>query len=69
MSPDRADRAVRAAVDELRAIRSNDPCASIAMTTIKATIHTLETRWLPDRPSDTTKGHDETGRRGVMGDS
>jgi hypothetical protein len=37
---------VRAAIEELRSIRSTDPCASIAMTTIKATIHTLETRWL-----------------------
>lgn len=35
---------------ELRAVRSSDPCASIAMTTIKATIHTLETRWLDRRP-------------------
>ena len=44
---------VRAAVDELRSIRSNDPCASIAMATIKATIHTLETRWLAaDRTDD-----------------
>ena len=39
-------RAVAAAIRDLRAIRSNDPCAAIAMTTIKATIHTLETRWL-----------------------
>lgn len=45
MSDDRCT-AVRAAVAELRSIRSTDPCASIAMTTIKATIHTLETRWL-----------------------
>lgn len=37
---------VVAAVRDLRAIRSNDPCAAIAMTTIKATIHTLETRWM-----------------------
>lgn len=44
----RAD--VLAAVEELRSIRSTDPCAAIANTTIKATIHTLETRWLVDRP-------------------
>lgn len=43
--------AVRDAVDELRAIRSTDPCASLAMTTIKATIHTLETRWLSPGPN------------------
>lgn len=39
-------RDVETAIDELRAIRSSDPCAAIAMTTIKATIHTLETHWL-----------------------
>lgn len=50
----------RAAVEELRAIRSSDPCASIAMTTIKATIHTLETRWLPVRPTGAA-GQDEDG--------
>ena len=49
MSDDRCT-AVRAAVAELRSIRSTDPCASIAMTTIKATIHTLETRWLVAGP-------------------
>lgn len=38
---------VEAAVRELRAVRSSDPCASLAITTVKATIHTLETRWLP----------------------
>jgi hypothetical protein len=38
---------VRSTIQELRAIRSTDPCAAIAMTTIKATIHTLETRWSP----------------------
>ena len=31
-------------------MRSTDPCASIAMTTIKATIHTLESRWLVAGP-------------------
>lgn len=36
---------VTAAIDELRAIRSSDPCAAIAMTTIKATIHTLDRHW------------------------
>lgn len=43
---------VLAAIEELRAIRSTDPCAAIAMTTIKATIHTLETRWLPPNGDD-----------------
>lgn len=51
MSDDRRT-AVRAAVAELRSIRSNDPCAAIAMTTIKATIHTLETRWLVPGPAE-----------------
>ena len=37
---------VVAAIRDLRSIRSNDPCATIAITTIKATIHTLESRWL-----------------------
>lgn len=50
--------AVRAAIDELRSIRSTDPCASIAITTIKATIHTLETRWLTDVP---TEADDDAG--------
>ena len=45
--PQRSD--VDQAIDELRTIRSTDPCAAIAMTTIKATIHTLETRWLGQR--------------------
>lgn len=40
---------VREAIRELRSIRSYDPCAAQALTTIKATIHTLETRWLPAR--------------------
>lgn len=39
--------AVELAIAELRSIRSNDPTAAIAMTTIKATIHTLESRWRP----------------------
>lgn len=44
---------VREAIRELRSIRSYDPCAAQALTTIKATIHTLETRWLRARgPSD-----------------
>lgn len=47
-APRPAHDPVRAAVDELRAIRSTDPCASIAITTVKATIHTLETRWIGD---------------------
>ncbi|MFP5487181.1 MAG: hypothetical protein ACLGHQ_02595 [Acidimicrobiia bacterium] len=38
--------AVRAAIVELRSIRSTDPCAAIAVTTIKATVHTLETHWI-----------------------
>ena len=38
-------------------MRSTDPCASIAMTTIKATIHTLETRWLvADQAADEPPG-------------
>lgn len=46
MSEARRDRTtVDDAVAELRAIRSSDPCAAIAMTTLKATIHTLETHW------------------------
>lgn len=45
-TPPDGDRAVRAAIAELRSIRSNDPSAAIARTTIKATIHTLETHWL-----------------------
>lgn len=44
--------AAQAAVDELRAIRSTDPCAALAITTVKATIHTLETRWIDARPPD-----------------
>ncbi|HSJ91258.1 MAG TPA: hypothetical protein VK917_04275 [Ilumatobacter sp.] len=48
-----------AAVGELRSIRSNDPCASIAMTTIKATIHTLETHWLASATSENTDPHDD----------
>lgn len=47
---------VRTAIRELRAIRSTDPCAAIAMTTIKATIHTLETRWLPTAASGDDAG-------------
>lgn len=43
--------ATRAAIVELRSIRSTDPCAAIALTTIKATIHTLETRWLAAGPT------------------
>ena len=51
--------ATRAAVAELRSIRSTDPCAALAITTVKATIHTLETRWLAgpsadDAPPDPT---------------
>lgn len=42
--------ATRAAVAELRSIRSTDPCAALAITTVKATIHTLETRWLAGPP-------------------
>lgn len=38
--------AARAAIEELRSIRSTDPCAAIAITTVKATIHTLETHWV-----------------------
>lgn len=38
--------ATLAAIEELRAIRSTDPCAAIAITTVKATIHTLETHWV-----------------------
>lgn len=49
MSPEH-DADARAAVAELRSIRSNDPCAAIAMTTIKATIHTLETQWFDATP-------------------
>lgn len=43
--------AARAAADELRTIRSTDPCASLAIATIKATILTLETRWLRSGPA------------------
>lgn len=43
---------VRSAIAELRAIRSTDPCAAIAIATVKATIHTLETRWLPATTRD-----------------
>lgn len=42
-----ADPAVRSAIRELRSIRSTDPCAAVALTTIKATVHTLETHWIP----------------------
>ena len=44
------DEVVRSAILELRSIRSTDPCAAIALTTIKATVHTLETHWLPTAP-------------------
>jgi hypothetical protein len=57
----RRDASVRAAVAELRSIRSDDPCAAIAMTTIKATIHTLETRWLVD--GDGCDGGDDRSTR------
>jgi hypothetical protein len=57
-----ADDRVRAAIVELRSIRSADPCAAIAMATIKATIHTLETRWLStDRtPGSPPRSPDDT---------
>ena len=47
-----ARAATRAAVAELRSIRSNDPCAALAITTVKATIHTLEARWLAPPSAD-----------------
>lgn len=43
---------VTAAVDELRRLRSTDPCAAIVMATAKATIHTLETQWLRSGRAD-----------------
>jgi hypothetical protein len=51
---------IRAAVAELRSIRSTDPCASIAIATVKATIHTLETRWLAAAPSERSRADDES---------
>ena len=53
------DAAVRAAIEELRSIRSTDPCASIALTTIKATVHTLETRWLTAGPAGRRQAYDD----------
>lgn len=47
-----ATPAVRAAIDELRSLRSTDPCAAIAMTTIKATVHTLERHWIGRTPPE-----------------
>lgn len=47
---------VAEALRELKTLRSNDPCAAIAVTTVKATIHTLDTRWLPPEPPE-----DDTG--------
>ena len=41
-----SDTAVRAAIAELRSIRSTDPCAAVALSTVRTTILTLETRWL-----------------------
>lgn len=49
---DAAPRPVQAAIDELRAMRSTDPCAAIAMTTIKAAVHTLERYWIVDEPPE-----------------
>ena len=54
---------VRDAIVELRSIRSADPCASITMTTIKATIHTLETQWLPTSGATDDPSHDGWGER------
>lgn len=42
-----SDAAVREAIAELRSIRSTDPCAAVALSTVRTTILTLETRWLP----------------------
>ena len=44
--PDSVERAIA----ELRSIRSSDPSTAIAMSTIKATVHTLETHWLGTSP-------------------
>lgn len=45
------DDPVRSAIRELRSIRSTDPCAAVALTTIKATVHTLETHWIAEARS------------------
>lgn len=55
MSTDRTTTA-RDAIEQLRSMRSTDPCAAIAMTTIKATVHTLEQHWIVDEPPEPRPG-------------
>lgn len=54
MSP--GDETVRAAIAELRSIRSTDPTASMAVATARATAHTLERHWLGEDPGPVAAG-------------
>lgn len=47
---------VRASIEELRSLRSTDPCAAILMTTIKATVHTLNRYWTGEDPPTPRSG-------------